>query len=187
MLTRRSNIPVSFSKTLYIYLALLLLVIPARLLFAAVVSAAVHELFHIAALRLMRIQIISIHIGVRGARIKTVPMSNKQELICSAAGPVGGLLLLSMYRWIPIIALIGAIQSLYNLLPLYPTDGGRVLACSLKLFLPDSIAESVVYATEIITLSTITAIGIYCSVWMRLGILPVLFAVSLILRAAQEK
>ncbi len=186
-LSRYNKIQVSFSRSLYIYFALLLLMIPVRLLFALAISAAVHELFHIAAIRLMKIRINSIYIGIRGARIDAQPMTERQELLCALSGPMGGFVLLLLFRWIPVIALTGAIQSLYNLLPLYPTDGGRVLQCAAKLLLPDRIVDMIVFVTEIATLSAIVAFGVYGSVWLRLGIIPAAFAISLLLRSAKRK
>ncbi len=186
-LNEYNKIQVFFSRSLYIYFALLLLMIPVRLLFAVAVSAAVHEMFHIAAMRLMRIRINSIYIGTRGARIETQPMTDRQELLCSLAGPLGGFMLLLLFRWIPVVALVGVIQSLYNLLPLYPTDGGRALQCGTKLLWTDKVACKIVYVTEIITLSVIVAFGIYGSVWLHLGIIPAAFAASLLLRSAKRK
>lgn len=187
MPSRYNKIQVSFSRSLYIYFALLLLMIPVRLLFAVAVSAAVHEMFHIAAIRLMKIRINSIYIGIRGARIDTQPMTDQQELLCAISGPVGGFILLLLFRWMPVVALAGAIQSLYNLLPLYPTDGGRVLQCAAKLLLPDRIADKIIFLTEIATLSAIVAFGVYGSVWLHLGIIPAAFAASLLLRSARRK
>ncbi len=186
-LSRYNKVQVSFSRSLYVYFALLLLMIPVRLFFAVAVSAAVHELFHIAAIRLMKIRINSIYIGIRGARIETQPMTDQQELLCALSGPIGGFMLLLLFRWMPVIALTGTIQSLYNLLPLYPTDGGRVLQCAAKLLLPDRIADKIVLVAEIATLSAIVAFGVYGSLWLRLGIIPAAFAISLLLRSARRK
>jgi len=86
-----------------------------------------------------------------------------------------------------VIALTGAIQSLYNLLPLYPTDGGRALQCCAKLILPHGAADKMIYTAEIITLSAVMALGVYGSVWLRLGILPAALAVSLLLQSAKQK
>lgn len=184
-LTRRSRIPVSFSQWGYVYFALLLLLVPFRLLFAAILSAAVHELFHIFAIYIMQVPIHGIKLDVCGAKIETDSMNEKQELLCALAGPVGGLLLLFLFRRMPVLALTGAIQSLYNLLPLYPTDGGRILRSGIKLLLPGNIFCKVVYITETITLSLIVAFCVYGSIFLRLGILPVLFAAVLLLRSAK--
>lgn len=184
MRSKCRKIPISFSRAIYIYVALLLLLIPVRLLFAAVVSATMHEICHIAAVRLMGLQVYSIHIGVRGAVIRTQPMKPWQELLCALAGPTSGLLLLLFVRRMPVIALTGAVQSLYNLLPIYPTDGGRAFRCAAQIILPDETAWKIAYLMEMITLSVIMAFCIYGSVWLHLGIIPILFAASLLLQSA---
>lgn len=184
---RYHRIPVSFSRSLYFYAALLLLMIPVRLLFALVFSAAVHEVFHIAAVRLMGLQVYSIHIGARGAVIQTQPMNHKQELLCALSGPVGGLFLLALFRWMPVIALTGAVQSLYNLLPLYPTDGGRALRCGAQLLWPGRTSGKIIYIIEIITLSVIIAFCVFGSVWLRLGIVPILFGTSMLFGSVRRK
>ncbi len=183
----RNSIRFSYSPILFCYAAILLLIVPFRLLLAAIISAAVHELFHIFAIRLMRISINAIHIGVRGTEISTQPMTEKQELLCALAGPIGGFLLFLFYRWIPAISLCAFVQSLYNLLPLYPTDGGRALQCCTNLLLSKKNADRFLYVTEILTVSAILAIGFYGSFWLHLGIIPLLFALSVLLRFSKNK
>lgn len=184
---KQNSIRFSYAPTLFCYLAMLLLIVPLRLLIAAIISAVTHELFHILALRWMCVPINAIHIGLCGAKISTQPMTQKQELFCSLAGPAGGILLIPLYRWIPVISLCAFAQSLYNLLPLYPTDGGRVLRCCSCLLLPDKYANQLICVLEILTLSMIVAIGLYSSFWLHLGIIPVLFAFSVLLRSAKGK
>lgn len=184
---QRNRIRISFSPILFGYIAILLLIVPLRLLLAAGISAAVHELFHIFAIRLMGISVNSINFGVRGTEISTQPMTEKQELVCAMAGPAGGILLLPFYRWIPAISLCAFVQSLYNLLPLYPTDGGRVLRCGVNLFLSETNANMVIYVAEIFTLSTILAISLYGTFWLHFGIIPLIFALSILLQSAKRK
>ncbi len=184
---QRNSMRLSYSPVLFCYLAILLLIVPFRLLIAAIMSAAVHELFHILAIRLMHVPMNAIHIGVRGAEISTQSMTEKQELFCALAGPVGGLLLLPLYRWIPAISLCAFVQSLYNLLPLYPTDGGRVFRCCANLLLSKKDARRLVFLTEALTVSAILAICIYGSFWLHLGIIPLIFGVSVLLRFARNK
>lgn len=186
-LNNRGKAHIYFSRSLYIYFALLLITIPVRLLFAAAISAAVHELFHIAAIRIMRIEVYSIHLGISGAKIETEPMTYWQELFCALSGPLGGFLLFCLIRWMPIIAITGAIQSLYNLLPLYPMDGGRALMSGMKLLFPGQNNEKAMYAIEIITLCIITAFCVFLSFWFKLGIVPILLAASLLFKASKRK
>lgn len=187
MLNSQSNFSIGISKRLYLYFALLLLLIPIRLLFAAIVSAAIHELFHIAALYWTNTEIYSIRIDVHGAKIDTAPMTYRQELVCALAGPLGGGLLLLFARWMPLVALSGAIQSLYNLLPLYPTDGGRALNCILHFVFADEAATKILVITETIFLMIMIACSIYCFAILRLGSIPMVFAAALVLQWENRK
>ncbi len=60
-------------------------------------------------------------------------MSSGKSVICILSGPMGSLLLFLFVRWIPRIAFCGLLQGIYNLLPIYPLDGGRVVRCMLDL------------------------------------------------------
>lgn len=104
-----------------------LLALPFSWVLAMVTAAAVHELGHCAALFALEIPIYSVHIGPFGAKIETGPMEPGQELRCALAGPGLGLMLCLFWRWIPKCAGFALAQSLFNLLPVWPLDGGRAL------------------------------------------------------------
>lgn len=178
---------VIFEKSLYIYFAILLLLLPFRLLAALIFSIAVHEMFHIAAIQIMEIHIYSVRVGIRGTYIETERMTAKQECISALAGPFGGLLLLLLFRWAPVLSLISAIHSLYNLLPIYPSDGGRAFRNVVRFAIHGNTAEMLIYAAEVIVLSFITAISVFGMVYFHFGILPAVFAGSMIVRWAERK
>lgn len=116
--------------------ALLLLTLPLPWLTAAVAAAGIHEAGHLLAIRLLGTPTPKIRVGCRGAKIHTCFSDPWREFLCAAAGPVAGLLLLLAARWFPRIAVCGLVQSIYNLLPIYPLDGGRMLCSALKEWLP---------------------------------------------------
>lgn len=116
--------------------ALLLLTLPLPWLAAAVTAACVHELGHLLALRLLGAGHSEIRVGCTGAKIHAAFSEPWRELVCAAAGPAGGLLLLLVARWFPRIAVCGLAQSVYNLLPIYPLDGGRMLHSALEEWFP---------------------------------------------------
>lgn len=116
--------------------AALLLILPLRWLAGAALAAAVHELWHYGAILLCGGEVYGLRISGRGAGMLTGCLTPHRELICAAAGPLGSFSLLLFARFLPVTALCGLIQGSYNLLPLFPMDGGRMLRCGLEVVFP---------------------------------------------------
>lgn len=129
---------IEVSPWAYILLAGAVLLLPFDVLTAALSAAAVHELFHIWILFLCKVPVFRIYIGAGGARIYTGNMTAVQEVLCAAAGPVGSLLLMLFADIFPLVSFFGLVQGVFNLLPLYPFDGGRILWNGLNILLPKS-------------------------------------------------
>ena len=151
--------------------AAMLLVLPLKWLAAAVVAAGVHEACHYLALRLVKVDVYGVSVGGRGVVMRTGEMTPGQELVCALAGPVGGLLLLPFARWLPRVALIGLIHSVYNLLPLFPLDGGRALRSLCRMLFQESTAEKICRSAEVVCAAAVMVMGLYGALALRLGIL----------------
>lgn len=163
--------------------AISLLVFPVRWVIAWLTAAVVHELSHIIALHLCRAKIYSITIGMSGATIETETLSNGDEMISAAAGPVGGLAICFLSGIFPRLSLCALIQSTYNLLPFFPFDGGRILSCTLMELLGSRRGEAVMQAVETLSI-TCVLVGIFLLTFkFRLGLYPILFALLLFLRS----
>lgn len=115
----------SVSGKALVFLAAVMLLSDIRWVLAAVTAAAVHELGHLLALWMLDRRVLGMKIELGGAVIRTEPLSSRDELLCALAGPAAGLLLTLFFRWLPRTACCALAQSLFNLLPLYPLDGGR--------------------------------------------------------------
>ena len=124
-------------------LALTLLVLPLPWVAAAVLAAAVHELCHYLAIAALGGQVGRIAVGSGGAAMELGCLSPVRELLAAAAGPVGSLSLMLMGRFFPRLAPCGLVQGLFNLLPIYPLDGGRILRRALELALSDRAAAAI--------------------------------------------
>ena len=161
----------------YFVVALSLFVLPVPLVFGWVVASLVHEACHLLMALILKVKVLSIKIGATGAAIKTEPMSPVQELCCSLAGPVGGLIPLLFVRYIPYIALSAAVQSCYNFLPVYPLDGGRAVKSAATCIVGESSAHkiSVIFSTTVVIFAA--AAGMWMSFRYRLGIWPIVFPV----------
>lgn len=121
------------SSGAYLAAACGILLLPLNWLLSAMLAALVHECGHLAALRCCGVQVFEIKVGAFGARITTEPMSPLQELVCAAAGPVCSLLLILFADTVAILAMIGFFHGIFNLLPVFPMDGGRILKALVEI------------------------------------------------------
>lgn len=149
---RHSRIEFFLSPAVYIWAAVLLLLLPVNFLLSIISAAAIHECCHLAALRMCRVSVYRIEIHAGGARIIAGQAAPFQDAVCALAGPIGSFLCLLPIRQFPLFALCGFLQGLYNLLPIYPLDGGRVLRCIVRFLLPaygDILCTAVGWCTMI--------------------------------------
>lgn len=173
---------VKISGGFCLLLALTLLLVPIQWLFAALAAAAFHELCHYAMIRFFCGKWVGVKLYSFAAHLPLPAMSRGREVICALAGPVGGLSLLLFSRWMPRVALCAAMQSAYNLLPVYPLDGGRALRSGLLLLLPPPKAAAVCRMSEIVCKTAICLLALYGCFWLKLGIFPLLLAALLLIR-----
>lgn len=183
----RDDFQISVSPEFYISAALLLLLLPIKWLLAWALASSIHELFHYLAIRLSKTPIHSIAVGLQGITIKTGNMSYTTELFCALAGPVGALLVLTVAKWLPLTAVCAYFQSAYNLLPIFPLDGGRALRCFAMQAFSAHTAERFCRITQTGMLVLLILLGIYCSIWLHLGMLPTVIALLLLLKNRQVK
>lgn len=150
MISIRKALPISFAVQFYFISALSLLLVPLRWLLGWVIAAAVHELGHYIALRFCKCPVYGIRIGLSGAVMETGAMFPTTELLSAAAGPLFGASLLLLSKWFPVLAVCAFVQTVFNLSPVYPLDGGRVLRSVLMTFLSEVTAIHISNAVSMI-------------------------------------
>lgn len=116
--------------------AALLLTLPLPWLLAAFAAGVFHEFCHYLMILAVGGVVEGIRIRPGGAVMEVAPLTPGRELLCALAGPLGGCVLLYFARWFPLVALCGLVQSVFNLLPIFPLDGGRALRCAVMLLAP---------------------------------------------------
>lgn len=128
---------ISADRGFFPVLALMLLLFPLRFLVGVLLAALIHELGHLLALKIAGGRVLSIRLRSFGARIEAAPMSPGRTALCALAGPSAGALTIFAYKTFPELALAGLVQTVFNLLPVYPLDGGRALrniCCKIRDF-----------------------------------------------------
>ena len=156
--------------------ALLVLTLPIPWLISAILAALFHECCHALAVKLLGGKILNFTLGLRGIRLDCTPLPPGKALIASLAGPLGSFSLLLFARYIPTIALCAGVQGLFNLLPIYPLDGGRILMDACSLILPEDRASKVCHWTGTICSIIILVLALIASIRTKLGIFPILAA-----------
>ena len=143
--------------------ALLLLLLPLDWLAAAIAAALIHELCHILVLYALKGRISGIHIHAGGCVIESAVTGKWREFFCILAGPIGSFSLLLLCRMVPKMAVCGLFQGTYNLIPVLPLDGGRLLRLILYQLCPE-LAEAILFYTAVGIRVLILTLGIWLSV-----------------------
>ncbi len=164
------------------FFCLLFYVNPWGIFFPFVFSAAAHELGHVAACWLLGGRLISFRVSMAGAELRAEFFSFWSEVVSVLAGPAVNLALMAAFWSVkPQVALVNLCLAAYNLLPVYPLDGGRVLYLFLFRWWP-GVADRVM---KIVTVATTVGIGIWgilaTCVW-HYGLWPCLIAALLMLK-----
>ena len=145
--------------------------------------ALIHELGHVLVARIVGNKLLKFKIMPLGfsiflqtniedynKKIKKGNMYVLKNLIISIAGPITNIIIFLVTFFLPIelmikekIIYINAIIAIFNLIPMYPLDGSKILQNALKLFCSNK--ESYKYA-NIVANATLIIFTIFCSVFI---------------------
>ena len=156
-------------------LAALLLLVPLPWAAGWFLATACHEFGHYLMLRLLHVPTHRICIAVSGIRMETGPMDSCQEGLAALAGPLCGSMLMLLARWVPEAAVCAFVQSIYNLLPLYPLDGGRILRCiAASVFVPENARRLCTIVGWMVRIFVAAGI-LWCVLCLRWGWAPLIW------------
>lgn len=175
-----------FHNLVWLLWALWLLILPLKWLVAALSAACIHEVSHIAAVYLFGGRVRQVFLAPFGAEIDADGIQGWQELFCVVAGPAGSLLLVFLIHRFPLLGLCGLVQGCFNLLPVYPMDGGRAILLLLELTMPNR-AANVFFWTEGIVFFLLLIGTVVVSIVFSLGAFPVCFCILAVVSTLLRK
>lgn len=164
-------------------MCLLYYVNPAGVFWSFFLAAACHEFGHAAALTLLGVRIDGLRLRLDGAVLRTGPMDYRRELICALAGPAANLAAWAVRRQLPMFAVISLCLAVFNLLPVWPLDGGRVLRAALLLHFRESFARNAAAVVGVVTCALLMGAAFWMSAGLHGGLWPILAAAILLLRS----
>ena len=171
----------TFTPGFYVVLAFCVLTLPLRWVIGWLIAAVVHELGHYVALRCCGYPITSVQVSTMGAKMVTCGLTPKTECICAIAGPLAGGVLVLLLQWFPVLAVCALVQTLFNLLPIYPLDGGRAFLNMLRLFLPEGVSNFVSGCLCAFVSAAVATVLFYICVQLRyISILVFVIIISVI-------
>ena len=173
---------ITVSPGFFISIAVSFMIIPIPWVVSWIAAAAFHEFFHILALNLCGYPVYAVQIGATGAKIDSNLQPGYKMALCAMAGPLAGLFLLLFLRSFPKIAICGVVQSIGNLIPLLPLDGGRVVCGVLYHIFTAYTADRIIKVIEFCVSVFLMAAGVYCVVHLKLGILPLAVVTVFLIR-----
>ena len=175
------------SGTCCIWAALICLTLPLQWVLSAVAAAIIHEACHILAVFLAGGRINSIKIGTAGAVMDASELPEFRQILCILAGPVGSFSLVLAAGQMPKLAFCGLVHGLYNLLPIYPLDGGRLLACIAKKHFSPKSAHRICEWTKWTVMFVLFIFVLWMIRQWKTGIMPLLILLVMVYKTSSGK
>ena len=146
-------------------------------------AALLHECGHALALWYCGIPIRGVHLTSLGAVLQVETPSYKTEVICAAAGPaVNAALAAMVFRAFPAFGLCNLGLLAFNLLPLYPLDGGRILRAALHTGEDPVKAEKTESRIAVASVCAVMLTSVLVGRFVTHNLFPPLLAASVLIR-----
>ncbi len=133
-------------------------VIATMLLGAVFMCVLLHEFGHALAARRLGIGTTDITLYPLGgvARLERMPKDGRHELFITVCGPLVNVVLAGLFyvvslffehRYVDILVYLNVTMILFNLIPAFPMDGGRILRSSLYLLTKNYVTSTMIATT----------------------------------------
>lgn len=134
-------------------------------------AMAVHELAHVVMMLACGGQVRRLTLRFADLQIAASGLGYRQELLSALAGPLVNLICgaaFCMQR--PSFAAYSLMLGIYNLLPVWPLDGGRMIRCVLLARLPITQAEHISEIVSFAACAVLLLIGVFLTFFRKSGL-----------------
>ena len=180
------KIKISFSGAIMV---LALFLTHSYISLAALLAAFLHELGHIIAAKICKIDLGELKLGIFGASLtsKVMLCSYKKEIFLCLAGPLVNLtsvLILFPFckfenNFYTLFISTSLFLGLLNLLPIYEFDGGRILFCALSYLHSQELARKIIFALSFILIFALWTLSVYLLLRLSSSLSLFIFSLSL--------
>lgn len=164
------------------FFCLLFYINPNGIFLPFLLAATAHETGHMAVCWLSGGKIHSFRVSASGAEIVAEFSSFGGEMFSILAGPLVNLLLMVIFLQTRFqFALVNLFLAAYNLLPILPLDGGRILYLLLSRRWP-LVADKIMRTLTFVLTAGIVGWSVTATCVWHYGLWPCLFAAALLLK-----
>ena len=133
-------------------------------------AMGVHELAHVVMMLACGGRVRRLTLRFADLRIDAAGLGYRQELLAALAGPLVNLVCGALFCMrSPAFAAYSLMLGIYNLLPVWPLDGGRAVRCALAQHLPLARAEAVSRRSSFAVCAALLLAGIILTFFRRAG------------------
>ena len=158
------NIKVTISFSFFALILFLIIFNRTDYLYISIVSATLHEVGHLIMLKKFGVEILEVNMSLFGGNIKRKSFEKinyLKEIIISFAGPFTNIIISILFYLANLILktplldniiIVNLILAIFNLLPFYNFDGGKIIEFLITNFFDETVANKVTFIISIVIL-----------------------------------
>ncbi|MBQ2845954.1 MAG: hypothetical protein IJE75_02335 [Firmicutes bacterium] len=198
MKVKIKHFPIYISADILVPIAAFSFIGKAEVFLTALLFSFLHELSHLLTAKVLNYSPEKITVNMFGEvlHLKEVCILPEHEILIHISGPVFNLIIALIFfvlydegaiGWHGNTVIINSVLGLYNLLPFYPLDGGKIVFVYLKYFMDEYTALRLIFGFAKVFLIFNFILGIYLVQYNLLNCLISFLALNIFISIKREE